>query len=108
MRKVILVAIVSLCLAATALADCSTFTNLTESLSDFRLNQPVQFQIEFIGGTAPYHFEIVDGTLPQGLHLTANGKIVGKPTEVADTTVLVRVTDAEGCTLHVAYAVRVY
>ena len=106
-RKTILVALVSLCLAASAVADCSTFTNITESIPIFELNEPAQFQIEFIGGTEPYHFEIADGTLPQGLHLTANGKIVGRPTELIDTTLLFRVTDAEGCTLHIAYPIRV-
>jgi hypothetical protein len=88
-------------------ADCSTLTFLTESLNDFQLNQPVNFQIEAIGGTPPYRFEITDGALPAGLHLNANGKITGKPTEVADTTIFVLLTDSSGCHLTQAFAVRV-
>jgi hypothetical protein len=94
--------------AAAGAADCSTLTFLTESLNDFQLNQPVNFQIEGIGGTPPYRFEITDGTLPASLHLNANGKITGKPTEVADTTIFVLLTDSSGCHLTQAFAVRVY
>jgi hypothetical protein len=88
-------------------ADCSTLTFITESLPDFQLNQPAQFQIQAVGGTPPYHFQIVDGTLPAGLHLNSNGKINGKPTEVTDTTILVQLTDSAGCTVTQAFAVRV-
>jgi hypothetical protein len=88
-------------------ADCSTLTFLTESLPGFFVGQPANFQIEAIGGTPPYHFELVDGTLPAGLHLNSNGKITGKPTAVADTTIFVQLTDSAGCTLTQAFAVRV-
>jgi hypothetical protein len=88
-------------------ADCSTLTFITESLPGFFLNQPANFQIEAVGGNPPYSFTIVDGTLPAGLHLNANGKITGKPRELADTTVFVLLTDSAGCTLTQAFAVRV-
>jgi hypothetical protein len=88
-------------------ADCSTLTFLTESLPDFHLGQPSNFQIEAIGGNPPYQFEITDGTLPAGLHLNSNGKITGKPTELADTTIFVKLTDSAGCHLTQAFAVRV-
>lgn len=91
----------------TAAADCSTLTFLTESLSDFPVNQPANFQIEGIGGNPPYRFELVDGTLPAGLHLNSNGKITGKPTEITDTTIFVRLTDSNGCQLTQAFALRV-
>ena len=109
MRKIALVALLSLCLAATAVADCetSTLTFLTETLPSFSSGQPVNFQIEAIGGEAPYHFEIIEGELPAGLHFSASGRIVGVPTEPADVTVLVLLTDASGCTIGQAFPVRV-
>jgi hypothetical protein len=88
-------------------ADCSTLTFITESLPGFFVGQPANFQIEAVGGNPPYHFEITDGTLPAGLHLNANGRITGKPTEVADTTIFVLLTDSAGCHLTSAFAVRV-
>jgi hypothetical protein len=109
MKKTILLALalVSLFFAASAFAQCETLEILDESLPPFFVGQPSHFQFTVIGGTAPYHFSIYDGALPAGLKLTASGNIVGKPTEVADTTVFIRVTDAAGCTRVQAYAVRV-
>jgi len=107
MRKTILVALVSLSLAASAFAQCETLTILTESVPDFHLNQPSHFQFEVIGGTPPYTFSIYDGTLPDGLKLLSNGKIVGKPTQLADTTVFFQLTDGAGCGFVQAYAIRV-
>lgn len=107
MKKTILVALVSLSLAASAFAQCETLTFLTESLPTFDLNHPANFQIEAIGGTAPYEFTIYDGAFPDGLRMSSKGRIQGKPTVPADTTVFVRLTDANGCTLVQAFAVRV-
>jgi hypothetical protein len=108
-RKTILVAVLSLCFAATAFAQCETLTFLTESLPGFTSDTQANFQIEVIGGTAPYHFTLLEdlSVMPAGLHLTGSGKIVGKAKGPADTTIFVQVTDANGCTLTSAYAVRV-
>jgi hypothetical protein len=106
MRKPILVAILSLCFAATAFADCEFLDFATESLPGFHLNQPANFQIEASGGTAPYHFEVTDGAFPAGMHMSAKGKIKGKPTVAGyDAVVFVQVTDANGCQLTQAFAV---
>lgn len=83
-----------------------TLTLLTESLPDFPLGEPANFRIEACCGTPPYHFELVQGTLPQGLHLNQNGKITGKPVEEADTTIFVKVTDNAGCSLTQAFQIR--
>src|SRR5688572_30685548 len=104
-----LIALVVLFAAPAAMAQCSTntLTFLTESLQDFTLGEPAHFDIEGIGGTPPYTFTIHDGAFPAGLHMNSKGKIRGNPQEVADTTVFVRLTDSEGCTLVQAFAVRV-
>ena len=107
MRKTILLALVSLSLAASAFAQCETLTILDESVPTFQVNEHANFQFNVIGGTAPYTVSIYDGALPEGLHLTPRGRIVGKPTEISDTTVFIRLTDAAGCTFVQAFAVRV-
>ena len=109
MKKLFCVVVVLALVATAAVAqsNCSTLTILTESLPDFVLGSPAHAEIEAIGGTAPYHFDIFAGAFPQGLHLTGSGQIRGVPKELADTTVFITVTDAQGCTLTQAYAVRV-
>lgn len=91
---------------AENISQCS-LTFITESLPDFPLGVPANFTIEACCGTPPYHFELVQGTLPEGLHLNKNGKINGKPREEADTTIFVKVTDNAGCSLTQAFQVRV-
>jgi hypothetical protein len=82
-------------------------TYVTESLPGFVIGTPANFTLDVCCGTQPYRFEIVSGTLPAGLHMNQNGKITGVPREEADTTVLIQLSDAAGCTLTQAFAVRV-
>ena len=109
MRKTVIgivmfVAAIAVC--GTAEAQC-TLTNVTESLPAFFVGVPANTEIEVCCGTAPYHFEIIDGALPEGLHMNSSGKITGKPRVEADQTVLVLITDSAGCSLGVTYPVRV-
>jgi hypothetical protein len=50
------------------------------------------------GGTVPYGFTLMSGTLPAGLSLSAAGVISGIPTETGNFTFVVRATDLNGCT----------
>ncbi len=93
--------------AAALPQSCSTLTFLTESLPDFHLGQFANFKIQAIGGTPPYNFQITSGSLPPFLFLLPNGRIIGLPIVVADTTIFVKLTDSMGCTLTQAFAVRV-
>jgi Putative Ig domain len=83
-------------------------TYLTESISEFPVNQPASFQLEACCGAPPYRHEIVGGALPDGLHLNQNGKITGKPREIDDQTVFIRLTDSAGCSLTQAFVVRIF
>lgn len=85
----------------------STLTFITESLPDFTQNTPVVFQIEAVGGTPPYEFQITQGALPAGLNLSQAGQVAGTPTQVADTTIFVKLSDAANDTVTQAFAVRV-
>lgn len=85
----------------------STLTFITESLPDFTQNAPANFQIEAVGGTPPYEFQLTQGALPAGLSLGQTGAITGLPTQVADTTVFVKLSDAAADSVTQAFAVRV-
>jgi hypothetical protein len=109
MRKAILgsvlfIAAIGIC--GVAQAQC-TLTTVTESLPAFYVGVPANTQIEVCCGTAPYNFEIIEGALPDGLHMNKSGKITGKPRAEADTTVLVLITDSAGCSLGITYPVLV-
>jgi hypothetical protein len=85
----------------------SQLTFITESLPDFTVGVLSSVILEVSGGTPPYKFKITQGNLPQGLVLSKAGKISGKPTKKADTTVFVKVKDNAGGGLTQAFAVRV-
>ena len=109
MKKILVIAVIALALtpsAASSKTDC-LLTFFTEGIPEMTVNDPVNFELDVCCGTPPYRFEVVEGALPAGLHLNQNGKLTGKPTEVTDTTVFVRLTDAAGCSLTQAFAVRV-
>jgi hypothetical protein len=57
------------------------------------------------GGTGPYTFSVVSGTLPAGLTLTAGGVLSGTPTTVGTTTITIRATDVNGCFAQITYTI---
>jgi hypothetical protein len=57
------------------------------------------------GGTGPYTFSVVSGTLPAGLTLTAGGVLSGTPTAPGSSTVTIRATDGSGCTAEIIYTI---
>jgi hypothetical protein len=98
-----------LLVSSAAYGQC-LLTFQTETVPAFFVDQPGNFQLEAVSGTEPYKFEIVEGTLPEGLHLTASGRIVGVAREETDIppVVFVRVTDAAGCSLTQAFEINVF
>jgi len=108
MKRNLVMALVLLFAASFAHAQTAcTLEFDSEFIPEFTLGQQAHFDLGAIGGTAPYTIVIVEGTLPAGLHVNSQGKIRGKPTEAADTTVFFQLTDSAGCTLTQAFPVRV-
>ncbi|HYC58741.1 MAG TPA: putative Ig domain-containing protein [Thermoanaerobaculia bacterium] len=109
MRKILFVAVLLLC-ATPMFGQCETFTILTESVPMIFVGQHYSTQIEAIGGTAPYTFEVFDAgnfPLPDGLRLKSDGSLKGKVSEPGFPTIFVRATDAQGCTQVHAYGLQI-
>lgn len=67
---------------------------VTDSLPEGEEGEGYAAALEAVGGTGPYGWLIVDGALPAGLNLGADGRITGTPTEVGQFPIRVRVVDA--------------
>jgi hypothetical protein len=105
MRKIMIAALFLLFASVSAYGDC-LLTFQTEGLQLFVSGQKVNFQIEGVSGTPPYHFAVVQGAFPDGLHMTPNGKIKGTPDQVTEETfgiVYVQLSDNAGCVITQAF-----
>ncbi|GAB3559783.1 putative Ig domain-containing protein [Spirosoma fluminis] len=62
-------------------------------------SQGVAFSQSFtvVGGSSPYSFSVVEGSLPGGLSLATTGELSGTPTQAGSYSITVRATDANGC-----------
>ena len=68
----------------------------TSALSDARRGKPYAAKLRATFGLAPYHWSLL-ARAPKGLHLEADGRIIGKPLAKPGTYVLnVRVKDSAG------------
>ena len=68
----------------------------TESLPGFTVGQAYDFDIQAVGGTPPYQFQLTQGSLPSGIGLTAGGHLSGTPTQPVGTTAFIKLSDAAG------------
>ncbi len=60
------------------------------------LEVPYHFQLVAEGGRAPRTFTVIDGALPHGLVLSAEGRVSGVPEQLGVFPFTLRVEDAEG------------
>jgi hypothetical protein len=68
-------------------------TFVTQSLPQGTPSNAYNAQLQASGGTVPYTFSIVSGSLPAGLSLSSSGSITGTPTAEGVSTVTFSVTD---------------
>jgi hypothetical protein len=59
------------------------------------------------GGTAPYSWSLVSGTLPSGLSLSSSGAIMGTPTAAGTLAFTARVMDAASATATQAFSLTI-
>lgn len=67
------------------------------------LNKPFVRQWSVTGGTPPYTWELVSGTLPPGLSLSNKGRITGTPTTTGTFTYTLRLSDSKNDSLEQSY-----
>lgn len=60
----------------------------------FALGRPVYYQLTAVGGVMPLTWQITNGTLPSGLHMSEDGVVTGTPDERGASTFTLQVTDA--------------
>jgi Putative Ig domain len=87
-------AIGSASLAALAITTTSPLPNAV-------LGQPYSETLQATGGTTPYTWSLVSGSLPTGLSLNSAGVISGTPTVGGNFSPTVQVTDSESPTVAV-------
>jgi hypothetical protein len=80
---------------------------VTDSLPDQTVNVPYNQTITAAGGTAPYSWSIVAGSLPPGLSLSSAGTITGIPIALGTSTFSVQVHDSGPLTATQAYMVTI-
>jgi hypothetical protein len=84
-------------------AGCPPITLSPPTLPSGTVGDPYSQTITASGGTAPYTFAVVVGSLPAGLTLTPGGVLAGTPTAPTTSTVTIQGTDANGCLASVTY-----
>lgn len=71
-----------------------TFT--TNRVPDININQPYFAAFSAVNGAGPYTFTLMEGTLPAGITLAANGNLTGTATTLGSFPISVRLTDSQG------------
>jgi Putative Ig domain len=67
---------------------------LPGSLGKATAGEEYSRQLTSGGGTAPYHFAVSEGTLPEGVELSESGLLSGTPTHAGDNAFAITVTDS--------------
>jgi hypothetical protein len=90
-------------------SDAATLVAITTaSLADARVGKNYVQMLQATGGTMPYRWSVVAGTLPAGLSINAtNGRIYGFATAVGSYAFTVRVVDARGAAADRSLTIRV-
>jgi hypothetical protein len=86
---------------------CPPITLAPSTLPAGFLGEAYSQQITASGGTAPYTFSVVSGTLPAGLTLTPGGLLSGTPTTLGLSTVTIQAADGTGCPGIITYTISV-
>lgn len=72
----------------------SPLSIVTSSLPDAEVGSPYSVFLVREGGSGPFQWDVVSGSLPAGISLTAEGELTGTPTAPGDASFEVRVRDA--------------
>ena len=82
--------------ASFVLTTLNSLLVLTTSLPEVEAGSAYEATLQATGGTPPYRWTVVDGGLPDGLVLTADGVVSGTSSGGSPTTVVAAATDSSG------------
>ncbi len=86
---------------------CPTITISPTTLPDAVLNAVYSQQVTATGGSTPYTYSVITGSLPAGITLSASGLLSGTPTSLGVSNFTVQATDSTNCTGTKAYTLQV-
>ncbi len=89
-------AVVSVTLNIVINPPSTVLTIETGSIADAVVGQDYSQTLRATGGSAPYRWEMVSSTLPEGLTLSEAGVITGRPVSSGEFPFTVKVTDQSG------------
>ena len=92
---------------STAPPACPVITIAPTTLPAGTVGVAYSQQITASGGTGPYVFSVLSGTLPAGLTLSAAGLLSGTPTTQGSSVVTIQATDAAGCPGTATYTITI-
>lgn len=90
-----------------AAAACPTIVVTPSTLPNVTQGVAANLTLTATGGTGPFVFAIVTGSLPAGLTLSSGGVFAGTPTAAGSSTFTVRATNASGCSGDTAFTLTV-
>ncbi len=93
--------------SACVFDNCPLITISPSTLPAGGLNTAYNQTLTATGGSAPYSFDVISGTLPAGLSLSAAGVLSGTPTAAGTFNITVRATATGGCTGTQSYALTI-
>ncbi len=83
---------------AITVEGCSTITVSPGTIQTARVSFGLVVRFTATGGTAPYSFSRVTGTLPPGLSFSSDGALSGTPSLAGRFSFAIQATDGGGCT----------
>jgi hypothetical protein len=88
-------------------ATCPVITLAPPTMPNGTVGVAYSQQITASGGTGPYVFSVLSGTLPAGLTLSSSGLLSGTPTTAGSSTVVIQGTDVNNCPAVVTYTIAI-
>ncbi|HTW46492.1 MAG TPA: putative Ig domain-containing protein [Acidobacteriaceae bacterium] len=80
----------------------------TTALNSGTVGSAYSFEMQAVGGTTPYTWSLVSGSLPGGLTLASNGTIGGTPTTTGTSSFVIQLEDANSNTTSRQESIRIY
>ena len=81
----------------SVMVGCPVMQWSPSSLADGQVGQVYDESLVASGGTAPFTYALIEGTLPAGILFGPDGHLTGVPTAAGSSVLTFEATDAEGC-----------